>query len=84
MNEILSNPRALIALLCVIALVLGVNALLFSAFRGGSFAQHAAKWGQAFGGGADIRKRRQEQLDELHDRVDQLQSKKRRADEKDS
>jgi hypothetical protein len=81
MNELLSNPRALIAVLCVIGLVLSVNMLLFTGLRSSVFGQQAAKWGRAFGGGADVRKRQREQLDELHRRVEQLQSPPPGSDE---
>lgn len=84
MNEILSNPKALLALLCIAGLVLGFNAMLFSALSGGSFQQYAAKWGQAFSGGAEARKRQRQQLTELHQRVEQLQSEKRGEEKKDS
>jgi hypothetical protein len=83
-NDILSNPRALLALLCVAGLVLGVNALLFAGLRGKGFTDYAAKWGQAFGGGAEARKRQRDQADELHRRVEQLQAAKPDLDEKDS
>jgi hypothetical protein len=84
MNEILSNPKALIALLCVVALIVGVNAMLLSALRGRSFQQYAAKWSQAFSGGAEARKRQREQLDELHRRVEDLNSKKPTDDRQDA
>lgn len=84
MNEFLSNPRALIALLCIAGLVLGLNAMLFSAIRGRSFQQHAAKWGQALAGGAEARKRQREQLDELHRRVEELKSDRRGDGKKDT
>lgn len=84
MNELLANPKALVALLCVVALVVGINAMLFSAFRGRSFQQHASKWSQALGGGAEARRRQREQFDELHRRVQQLDTDKRGRAEKDS
>lgn len=75
MSELLSNPRALIGLTCIVALVIGINLPLLSAFRNSKFLQEQVKiLGHAIGSGAEIRKQRQEDLDELHRRVQELKS----------
>jgi hypothetical protein len=75
MNELLSNPRALVALACLLGIVIGVNLTLLGTFRHSKFLQDQAKiWGNAMGGGAEVRKRQQDQLDELHQRVQGLKS----------
>ncbi|MBI3241662.1 MAG: hypothetical protein HYZ49_05150 [Chloroflexi bacterium] len=76
MDKLLSNPQALIALLCVAGLVIGINLALFSALGQGKVLQKQAEiWGKAIGGGAEIRKQQNSQLDELHQRVQQLKAK---------
>jgi hypothetical protein len=74
MDKLLSNPQSLLALLCIVGLVVGVNLALFNALSHGKILQEQAKiWGKAFGGGAEARKQQSDQLDELHQRVQQLQ-----------
>jgi len=82
MDELLSNPRALIALACLGGLFLGVNLTLLSAFRRSKYLEEQAKiWGNAIGGGAAVRKQRQQDLDELHRRVQELKSEPPKKEE---
>jgi len=84
MDSLLSNPKALIALLCIIGLVIGVNApLLFSVGQRKAIARDAQIWGKALRGGADVRKQQSDQLSELHQRVEQLKEQKPEADKDD-
>ena len=75
MTELLSNPKALIALACIGALVVGFNLTLFGLLRGSRTVQEeASKWGKALTGGQTAQKRQEAQLDELHQAVANLQS----------
>ncbi len=77
MDKLLSNPQSLLALLCIAGLVIGINLALFSALNQSKVLQEQAKiWGKAFGGGAETRKRQNDQLDELHQRVQELKNEK--------
>lgn len=81
MNELLSNPKALLALLCVGALVLSFNLILFGLLRGDKTVQEEfSKWGKAVGGGQDARRRQEAQLDELHRAVANLKSQQADGD----
>ena len=83
MDKFLANPAGLIALVCIIGLVIGINVALFSALRqSATDAKQAAIWSKALRGGADIRSRHNEQLNELHQKVQQIQTPSP-ADEKD-
>ncbi len=75
MNALLSNPKALIGLACLGALILGFNLTLFGLLRGSRTAQEeASKWGKALTGGQTARRQQEAQLDELHQAVANLQS----------
>ena len=75
MDDLLSDPKRLLALLCIVGLVLGLNApLFFSGGLGKMFEREAKVWGKALQGGADVRKRREAELAELHDRVRKLKA----------
>ena len=75
MNELLANPKALLALLCVGALVLSFNLILFGLWRGDkSVQEEVSKWGRAMGGGQEGRRRQDAQLDELHRAVAHLKA----------
>ncbi len=73
MDDLLANPQKLLALLCIAGLVIGVNAALFSALlHRQASQQQASKWFQAVSGGREARQRQNEQLNELHQRVQKL------------
>ncbi len=75
MSELLSNPKALIGLACLGALILGFNLTLFGLLRGSRTAQEeASKWGKALMGGQTARRQQEAQLDELHQAVANLKS----------
>jgi L-arabinose isomerase len=75
MNGLLANPKALLALFCVGALVLSFNLILFGLLRGDKTVQEEmSKWGKAAGGGQDARRQQAAQLDELHRAVANLKS----------
>jgi len=75
MNELFANPKALLALLCVGALVLSFNLILFGLLRGDKTVQEEiSKWGKAAGGGQEARRRQDAQLDELHRAVAHLKA----------
>jgi hypothetical protein len=81
MDSLLPNPKALIALLCIIGLVIGVNApLLLSVGQRKALARDAQLWGKALRGGADVRKQQSDQLSELHRRVEELKGQKPETD----
>jgi|CXWL01.1.fsa_nt_gi hypothetical protein len=83
MDKLLSNPQSLLALLCIVALVIGVNLALFGAVgKSKLFQEQAGVWGKALSGGAEGRKHQNDQLDELHQRVQQLQKPPANEDEK--
>ena len=82
MSELLANPRALIGLTCIVALVIGINLPLLSAFRNSKVLHDQAKiLGNAMSGGAEIRKRQIKDLDELHRRVQELKSEPPKREE---
>jgi hypothetical protein len=73
MSELLSNPRAILIVACLGAVILGLNLTLFGLWRGNKTVQaEAAKWGQALRGGREARERQNAQLEELHRAVSQL------------
>jgi hypothetical protein len=75
MNALLANPKALLALLCVGALVLSFNLILFGLLRGDkTVREEISKWGKAAGGGQEVRRRQDAQLDELHRAVANLKT----------
>ena len=75
MNALLANPKALLALLCVGALVLSINLILFGLLRGDkTVREEISKWGKAAGGGQEVRRRQDAQLDELHRAVAHLKA----------
>jgi hypothetical protein len=75
MNDLLSNPRGLLALACLGGLVISFNLILFGLLRGDkTVLEEMSKWGKAFGGGRDARQAQAAQLDELHQRVEKLKA----------
>ncbi len=83
MDKLLSNPQSLLALLCIVGLVVGINLALFNAMSHGKMLQEQARiWGKAFGGGTEARKQQNDQLNELHQRVQQLQKTPPNGEEK--
>ena len=75
MSELLTNPKALIILVCFGGAVIGLNLTLFGMLRGSRSAQEeASKWGQALRGGLEVRARHEAQLNELHQAVSQLKA----------
>ncbi len=77
MNELLSNPRGLLALVCIGGLVISFNLILLGLLRGDkTVLEEMSKWGKAFGGGRDALggKAQSAQLDELHQRVEKLKA----------
>ncbi len=82
MDKLLSNPQSLLALLCIVALVIGNLALFGAVGKSKLFQEQARVWGKALSGGAEGRKRQNDQLDELHQRVQQLQKPPANDEEK--
>ena len=75
MNELLSNPKTLLALACIGALVVGFNLTLFGLMRGSKTArEEASKLGKAIRGGQAAQREQAAQLDELHQAVARLKS----------
>ena len=73
MDQILSNPRGLIIVCCVLAFVLAVNASMLGLLRGDKrLERQASRWTKAFGGGADVRRQRAAEAAELHHLINQL------------
>jgi len=74
MPDFFSNPRALIAVLCIVGLVLAVNLPLLSLMLGkqNKISNEAAKWGKALQGGQQARRHQDAQTDELHRLVNQI------------
>ena len=63
MNALFANPKALLALLCVGALVLSFNLILFGLLRGDkTVREEISKWGKAAGGGQEVRRQQDAQL----------------------
>ncbi len=75
MNALFANPKALLALLCVGALVLSFNLILFGLLRGDkTVREEISKWGRAASGGQEARRQQDAQLDELHRAVANLKT----------
>ena len=73
MSELLTNPKALVILLCLGGAIVGLNLTLFGLLRGSRSVQaEASKWGKALGGGQELRTRQEAQLSELHQAVAQF------------
>jgi hypothetical protein len=73
MNDLLKNPAAWVALLCLAAFVVGLNLTLIGLARGDrNVREEASKWGKALRGGVDGRQQAEAQMDELHAAVEQL------------
>jgi hypothetical protein len=73
MEDLLANPRGLIIIACFGAMVVGLNLTLFGLLRGDKSVQReAAVWGKVLRGN-QASQRQQAQLDELHQRVADLQ-----------
>lgn len=73
-EQLLANPPALAALACIVGFVVAVNLPLLLVPRGLGklFGREARTWGKVIRAGADARKRNDDQVDELHRRVEQL------------
>jgi hypothetical protein len=81
MEEFLSNPRGVIIVCCFGAFVLAFNASMLSLLRGDKRFQHeASRWTKAFGGGADVRQKRDAEAAELNRLVNQLKEAKKPQD----
>jgi hypothetical protein len=77
MPDWLTNPRALIVIVCIGALVLGLNATLISFLLGNKAAlREASLWRQTFRGGSERQRQQDAQLDELHRIVSDFKSNK--------
>jgi hypothetical protein len=73
LDQILANRSALVALICIVGFVVAVNLpLLFPIGMGKFFEREARTWGKAIQAGADVRRRNEQQQDELHRQVEQL------------
>lgn len=69
----MTNPRALVILLCLGGAVIGLNLTLFGLLRGSrSVHEEASKWGKALRGGQELRSQQDAQLSELHQAVAQF------------
>jgi len=77
MPDWLTNPRALIVILCIGALILGINAPLLSLLLGKkATGRDAPAWRQALRGGSERQRQQDAQLDELHRIVSEFKSDK--------
>ncbi len=77
MPDWLTNPRALIVIVCIGALVLGLNATLLSFLLGNKAAlREASVWRQTLRGGSERQRQQDAQLDELHRIVSDFKSNK--------
>lgn len=77
MPDWLTNPRAVIVILCIGALVLGLNATLISFLLGNKTAmREVSVWRQTLRGGSERQRQQDAQLDELHRIVSEFKSNK--------
>lgn len=73
MNDLFSNPGKLIAILCIVGLVVGFNVPIIFAFMGRKTFDAEAKVVQtALRPGEAARNQQNAQMNELHQRVEQL------------
>jgi len=73
LTQILSNPTALVSLLCIVGFVVAVNLpLLFPLGLGKMFEREARTWSKALRNGADVSERNAKQMDDLHKQVEEL------------
>ncbi len=81
-TELLQNPTALIALICIVGFVIGINLpLLFPMGLGKLFEREAKTWSKALRNGADISQQNANNLDELHRQVEALKQPPKPPDE---
>lgn len=73
-DQLLANPPALAAVACIAGFVVIINLplLLVPLGLGRLFEREARTWGKAIQAGADVRRRNDDQVDELHRRVEGL------------
>ena len=82
MEQLLSTPRGLVIICCFGALVLGLNATLIGVLRGDkSFQREASRWGQAIGGGREVRQKQDADAAELNRLVKQLKEAEQKGQE---
>ena len=80
MDQLLSNPRGLVILCCLGALVLSLNLSLFGLLRGDKrFQREASKWTLAIGGGREARKKQDSDAAELNRLVKQLKAQEQKG-----
>jgi hypothetical protein len=73
LTQILSNPTALVSLLCIVGFVVAVNLpLLFPIGLGKIFEREARTWSKALRNGSDVSERNAKQIDDLHKQVEDL------------
>jgi hypothetical protein len=73
LTQILSNPTALVSLLCIVGFVVAVNLpLLFPIGLGKIFEREAKTWSKALRNGSDVSERNAKQIDDLHKQVEDL------------
>ena len=76
LDQLLSNPGRLIALVCIVGFVLAINLpLFFPLGLSKMFEREATSWGKALRGGSDVAKQNDDRLDELHRQVEEFKSK---------
>jgi len=75
MSDWLTNPKAVIVIFCIGALILGLNAPLLSLLLGNKAARRETPlWRQALRGGSGRQRQQDTQLDELHRIVSEFKS----------
>lgn len=75
MPDWLTNPRGVIVIVCIGALILGLNASLISLLLGNKAAlREASFWRQTLRGGSERQRQQDAQLDELHQIVSEFKS----------
>jgi|GraSoiStandDraft_4_1057263.scaffolds.fasta_scaffold1135409_2 hypothetical protein len=73
---VLSDPRLLIGLVLIIALVIGVNFVLINLLRGKRpDERESSVWGRALGGARRAQRQQTADYDKLHQMVTSLQPK---------
>lgn len=82
MEQLLSNPGRLLALVGILAFVILLNLpLLFPQGLGKMFEREAKTWSKALKGGTDISAQNTAQMDELHKQVEELKSSEKKEEQ---
>jgi hypothetical protein len=82
MEQLLSNPGRLMALVGILAFVILLNLpLLFPKGLGKMFEREAKTWSKALKGGTDISAQNTAQMDELHKQVEELKSSEKKEEQ---